>query len=481
MKKNITFSNSKMKKGDKILFALLICSVLILFVMSMLSYSSTYDTTVNYAKNSIMERTKQSANEIEATFEEKFALLEYIATLPEIDGMNWSQQYQYIKGKEETLGFEHLFIMDKDGHGYYVNENIIRDQSGEEFFENCMNNDRYITEPFIEYANDRTITTLCVSIYNDNGKKVGSLCGAMDLENVYDLVDSMQTGTYLAFIVNLDGDFVASADMSQVNRGLNIAGVYSNAEKHNIDFILNTLSAQDPASGEITIDNEEYFAGISVIDGSNWKMIRIIKKQDAVGDMEKLYIIQFASAAVLIICLLVTIRFIVQLNAKDKAAFIDSLTGINNRARSQIMMDKLETYRKDSVMIVNFDLNDFKEINDKQGHNCGDEALINFAKVLTKTFGKQGFIGRMGGDEFVAILLKTTQEEYEKLLKDMKELLVTLNADKNQKYVLSPSYGNAIRSANNPEEKSIKELYEEADRNMYFYKETYKAVRKNSN
>lgn len=481
MKKNITFSNSKMRKGDKILFALLICSVLILFVMSMLSYSSTYDTTVNYAKNSIMERTKQSANEIEATFEEKFALLEYIATLPEIDGMNWSQQYQYIKGKEEKLGFEHLFIMDKDGHGYYVNENIIRDQSGEESFENCMNNDRYITEPFIEYANDRTITTLCVSIYNDNGKKVGSLCGAMDLENVYDLIESMQTGTGLAFIVNLDGDFVASADMSQVNRGLNIAGVYSNAEKHNIDFILNTLSAQDPASGEITIDNEEYFAGISVIDGSNWKMIRIIKKQDAVGDMEKLYIIQFASAAVLIICLLVTIRFIVQLNAKDKAAFIDSLTGINNRARSQIMMDKLETYRKDSVMIVNFDLNDFKEINDKQGHNCGDEALINFAKVLTKTFGKQGFIGRMGGDEFVAILLKTTQEEYEKLLKDMKEMMVTLNADKNQKYVLSPSYGNAIRSANNPEEKSIKELYEEADRNMYFYKETYKAVRQNSN
>lgn len=481
MKKINAFSNSKMRIGDMILFAVLIASVLVLFGMSMLSYSSTYDKTISYAEDSITQRTEQSAKEIEATFEERFAILEYIATLPEIKNMKWSEQYAYIKGKESDLGFEHLFIIGADGFGYYVQDNMIRNQSEEEFFTNCMENDRYITEPFTEYVNDKAITTICVSIHNDMGKKVGSLCGAMDLQNIYSQVESMQTDTCIAFIVNSQGEYVASADMTQVHRGLNVKTVYSNAEKHDINFILNNLNNNTTTAGEVMIDNIDYYASVAPIDNCDWQLVLTVEKREAIGDIENMYIIQFVSAAILIVILIVTIRFIAQLNSKDKAAFVDSLTGINNRARCTIMMDKLETHRKESIMIVNFDLNDFKEINDKRGHNCGDEALVNFSKVLSKTFGKVGFIGRMGGDEFIAILLGKTQEEYEKLLKDMKDLIATLNSDRNQQYVLSPSYGNAIRNIDNPEEKSIHELYEEADRNMYFYKETYKSVRNSAN
>ncbi|MDE6210128.1 MAG: sensor domain-containing diguanylate cyclase [Lachnospiraceae bacterium] len=478
MKKLKIFNSSKLNASDMILMVVLIVSAAVLFVMSMSSYSDTYDTSISYTKDTLSEKTVQCANEIEAQFNEKFALLEYIATLPEINEMKWANQYKYIKGKEATLGFEHLFIMDMTGHGYYVRENTIQDQSGEQFFQDVMNNDKFITEPFMDYNNNKSITTLCVSIYK-GGKKVGVLCGAMDLSKVYDLVENMQTGEDgLAAVINEAGEYVASSDMTQVHRKLNIITYYQDSSKHDISFINDNLNTLEDVTGEITIDGVNYYAGITNIENCSWKLILTVSKADSIGQMDNILYTQIAAVIILVVIILVTVRFIAKLMKKERMAFIDSLTGISNRARCTIIMEKLETHKKDSVMIVSFDLNDFKQINDDYGHKQGDNALKTFAKILNKTFGKTGFIGRMGGDEFIAILLNTTQEEYEKLIADMKNLINSENSNRNQKYVISPSYGNAIRPENAPDEFTIHKLYEEADKKMYVYKDVYKSMKK---
>lgn len=477
MKKLKIFNSSKLNVSDIILMLVLIVSAAVLFIMSMSSYSDTYDTSISYTKDTLAEKTVQCANEIEAQFNEKFALLEYIATLPEINEMKWANQYKYIKGKESTLGFEHMFIMDMTGHGYYVRENTIQDQSGEQFFQDVMDNDKFITEPFMDYNNNKSITTLCVSIYKGD-KKVGVLCAAMDLSKVYDLVEDMQTGDGLAAVVNAAGEYVASSDMTQVHRKLNIVTYYQDSSKHDITFINDNLNSLEDATGEITIDGKNYYAGITNIENCSWKLILTVAKSDSIGKMDNILYTQIASVIILLIIILVTVRFIAKLMKKERMAFIDSLTGISNRARCTIIMDKLETHKKDSVMIVCFDLNDFKQINDEYGHKQGDEALKTFAKILNKTFGKVGFIGRMGGDEFIAILLNTTQEGYERLITDMKNLVNSENSNRNQKYVISPSYGNAIRPENADDEFTIHTLYEEADKKMYVYKDVYKSMKK---
>ncbi|MTD34239.1 diguanylate cyclase domain-containing protein [Paludibacterium denitrificans] len=57
------------------------------------------------------------------------------------------------------------------------------------------------------------------------------------------------------------------------------------------------------------------------------------------------------------------------------------------------------------------DLDGFKPINDQLGHEAGDQALIEVARRLKCTVGKNDFIGRLGGDEFVVILTQTTDHE----------------------------------------------------------------------
>jgi diguanylate cyclase (GGDEF)-like protein len=60
--------------------------------------------------------------------------------------------------------------------------------------------------------------------------------------------------------------------------------------------------------------------------------------------------------------------------------------------------------RETSALILLFDLNNFKEINDYYSHHAGDEILCAFAKALQANLPKDGYLARLGGDEFVIII-----------------------------------------------------------------------------
>lgn len=80
----------------------------------------------------------------------------------------------------------------------------------------------------------------------------------------------------------------------------------------------------------------------------------------------------------------------------------DYLTKLFNRNSYDAYMQHLIQGNKQFSLMV-FDLNYFKEINDKYGHEMGDLTLICFAKALKKAFSHKGLAFRLGGDEFAAI------------------------------------------------------------------------------
>ena len=61
------------------------------------------------------------------------------------------------------------------------------------------------------------------------------------------------------------------------------------------------------------------------------------------------------------------------------------------------------------TILLYFDLNKFKQVNDTWGHAVGDQALVEVAEVLRETFRESDLIGRLGGDEFVVCLLYTSR------------------------------------------------------------------------
>lgn len=87
----------------------------------------------------------------------------------------------------------------------------------------------------------------------------------------------------------------------------------------------------------------------------------------------------------------------------------DALTGLPNRRRLQIHLDKevAAAKRGRGLVLVVFDLDDFKQYNDTLGHIAGDEILCAFARILDDENRAMNLVARFGGDEFMSVLSET--------------------------------------------------------------------------
>ena len=144
-------------------------------------------------------------------------------------------------------------------------------------------------------------------------------------------------------------------------------------------------------------------------------------------------------------------------------AYADGLTGIPNRSRYEKYLDDLQAGEED-YCIISIDLNDLKGVNDTEGHIMGDKYLSEFTKVLENCFKWKGFIARIGGDEFVAILQGDYLNAADKLIDRLNTELDNLNK-RDPSIKRSAATGYAFRHETN--EGDWNAVYLLADERMY--------------
>ena len=150
-------------------------------------------------------------------------------------------------------------------------------------------------------------------------------------------------------------------------------------------------------------------------------------------------------------------------------ATIDELTQISNRRGfSTLAIHALNLCKrmKRPASLFFFDLDFFKEINDRFGHAEGDIALINFSKILKDAFRESDVVGRLGGDEFVALLTNANQTETNLILHRLEKVLDEFNNQhKSRGYEIVYSVG--VVAFDPTRHLSINDLLAEGDRLMY--------------
>ncbi|MGE5094048.1 MAG: diguanylate cyclase [Betaproteobacteria bacterium] len=99
--------------------------------------------------------------------------------------------------------------------------------------------------------------------------------------------------------------------------------------------------------------------------------------------------------------------------ALERAVRQDTLTGLDNRlsANERLRAEFARMKRgAHPCAVVLMDIDRFKSINDRFGHETGDEVLQRFALSLRESLRETDFVARFGGEEFIAILPETTEE-----------------------------------------------------------------------
>lgn len=159
------------------------------------------------------------------------------------------------------------------------------------------------------------------------------------------------------------------------------------------------------------------------------------------------------------------------MNNKSELAYTDSLTGLYNRYYGQTHLASLlrrVNLEGQSLIGIEFDLDRFKEINDKYGHGMGDLALQTFAGVL-RTF-ESSLVIRTGGDEFIMLFLGRDISEAQVIIQKVRSQVEEINRSGKHPFIIMFSAGAAIYDDSM---ESIEMLTAAMDTEMYRMKTTH--------
>ncbi|MPM25248.1 hypothetical protein SDC9_71738 [bioreactor metagenome] len=134
---------------------------------------------------------------------------------------------------------------------------------------------------------------------------------------------------------------------------------------------------------------------------------------------------------------------IIYLNIQNNQLYTDHLTGLYNRRLLDLYLDGClkKNVRGGSVGSIMLDIDEFKTINDKLGHTMGDQALVNAAEIMKKSIGKDKFIARYGGDEFVIIFDSEDVPDIGRMVDDINHNVEQYNRQNRGPYQLKFSMG----------------------------------------
>lgn len=138
----------------------------------------------------------------------------------------------------------------------------------------------------------------------------------------------------------------------------------------------------------------------------------------------------------------------------------DALTGVFNRGVFEKLRTRFDGQEK-ALLIV--DIDRFKEINDRYGHDVGDRALCIVAALLQKSFRAEDYICRIGGDEFTVIMVHAGSSLRSLVEEKIRQINESLKTPKDGLPPISLSVGVAFGDRDNPSG----DIFKDADTALY--------------
>jgi diguanylate cyclase (GGDEF)-like protein len=148
-------------------------------------------------------------------------------------------------------------------------------------------------------------------------------------------------------------------------------------------------------------------------------------------------------------------------------AMRDDLTGLYNRRQLMEFLGRQKALADRATLgfaLCYIDLDHFKRVNDKFGHTRGDEVLKEFAGIAMKVVREEDFVARIGGEEFVMVLINASSKDAEMVANRLRQQTQAMTIDASDlSFSVTASVGIAMYATG----EEIEHLLDRADAAMY--------------
>lgn len=155
----------------------------------------------------------------------------------------------------------------------------------------------------------------------------------------------------------------------------------------------------------------------------------------------------------------------------EQKAYLDVHTGLPNKSKCEELFSDM-SFVKEPTACLMFDLNNLKNANDTLGHSAGDQLIASFARVLRNVVPAKDFVGRYGGDEFVAVLYDVGESTVNDVLTVLHDEVIQFNSyGKN----IPISYAQGWAVSTDYKDCTLRTMFDKADYFMYMNKQRVKS------
>jgi diguanylate cyclase (GGDEF)-like protein len=159
---------------------------------------------------------------------------------------------------------------------------------------------------------------------------------------------------------------------------------------------------------------------------------------------------------------------LIYINIQNSLLTTDYLTGIYNRRQFDLILNRRISFGGSKFSLIMIDIDDFKTINDRFGHNEGDIALESAVKIIQHALRTGDIIARYAGDEFLVMLEMEDSLVLNDAIERIRKKSTEWNSTSGKQYNLSFSMGSGIFSKD--DNLSIEGIIKSVDELMYLDK-----------
>jgi len=320
---------------------------------------------------------------------------------------NTQKIQNYLESIKNKYGTIVAFLVSKESENYYSHNGIIKQiKKGEAedawyYRFKDIAQDHEINLDWNQHISNNMIMFINYKIYDNEYKFLGATGVGIQISYIHDMLTMFHERYKLKVsFVTQDGEILLS-EQKEIKNIFEIAPLK--------EFKNSLLNKQNKII-EYKKDGSTHILTTKYIPEINTYIIVEANIDDFTQGTKNVFYFNLAISMLLTLFIAFIMLFIIKSFQKrlQNLADIDPLTHLKNRRSfsQQFQLAIANAKRKgEKLSLLFMDIDDFKDINDTQGHHSGDLVLQNFAAILRSSIRETDLCARLGGEEFVMVFV----------------------------------------------------------------------------